>query len=871
MYKYSKDEIEKLAYGHWPDILISVAGLTKKQTENRGQPCPMCGGKDRYNFSDYARAGNYFCRGCGAGNGWTMLKKLRGYDFTEALEKVAEYLAVKPMEVKTKVIEEGAPEIVVPVPSKIAFDPNVPVTGMTQKGKPFAEKFTMLIEWYNEEGQHIGYVARPENKETKQIFYDKKQGWTQGSLGDNRPLLGLETLCSTGRVIVVEGEKTWKAVHEAMPYAQVVTWTNGATSVKKSNWAVLDGRELLLCPDNDDPGRKAMKEIEKMCRNSIISYCEAPEGSPAHWDLADYEGNDLQSFIEEYTISQKQLQEIEEEHEETGKQTLLKFLKPLGFDKKRLFFLPGSKMQLIEANSADMGKGVLRSLAPTSLWRSVFPNNKADDCDWDLAADWVIRACEKKGVFDYSKSRGNGAWWDNNRQDIVVHLGNRLLVNNVPMKLNEYESKYYYPNTPRVISFPELVLSSEEKKLLVDIAKGVEWEYKAAANITLSFILLSPICGLLNWRFNVWYKGPAGSGKSTFLEQFLYRCLEGLAIKPEGTSTEAAIRQTIGDNSLPVVFDEPEGDTEYSKKIIDMLIRFIRLNSSSSGGLLLKGSPTGEAQQYQLQSMFALSSINSIKLPKQDRDRIIELEIRPTENRRVNWKKLQKMMSQLPVNIPGKVMSYSITNAPRILKQVDAFKEYFAEKTGSERYGDQYGTAMAGEWILMNEHIPTREEIEKALEIDSGIWDIIEDRDATTSQGDFLLFLSQLIIPILDTDGRRYERTFLEIIKVVSGRDPENGLGFDKACLRSLNHRGITYDNGQIIFSKNNENLMKLFNTNPQYQDYITLLKRIKGSEEKRKQIGGERLSCVIVPEKAILDLDWMNKEWENKQKLMEF
>jgi putative DNA primase/helicase len=216
-------------------------------------------------------------------------------------------------------------------------------------------------------------------------------------------------------------------------------------------------------------------------------------------------------------------------------------------------------------------------------------------------------------------------------------------------------------------------------------------------------------------------------------------------------------------------------------------------------------------------------------------------------------------------------MSYSITNAPRILKQVEAFKEYFAEKTGSERYGDQYGTAMAGEWILMNEHIPTKEEIEKALEVDSGIWDIIEDRDATTSQGDFLLFLSQLIIPVVDLDGRRYERSFVELVKIISGRDAEVGVGFEKACARSLNHRGIHYDNGVIIFSKNNENLMKMFNTNPQYQDYITLLKRINGSEEKRKRIGGERLSCVAVPEKAILDLDWVNKEWENKQKLMEY
>lgn len=868
MYKYSKDEIEKLAYGHWPEILTGLGVLNKKQTENKGQPCPICGGRDRYNFSDYARAGNYFCRGCGAGNGWTLLDKVKGYRFVEALEKVAEYLAVKPMEVKTKVIEEGAPEIVVPVPSKITFDPNVPVTGLTAKGKPFAEKFTMFFEWYNEDGQHIGYIARPDDKKTKQIFYDKKLGWTQGSLGDNRPLLGLETLCSTGRVIVVEGEKTWNAVRQAMPYAQVVTWTNGVASVKKSNWGVLDGRELLLCPDNDEPGRKAMKEIEKICKNSIISYCEAPEGSPEKWDLADYKGSDLQAFIEEHTITQEQLKEIEAEHEETGKQTLMKFLRPLGFDKKKLFFMPGSKMQLIEANSAEVGKGVLRSLAPVALWRSVFPNNKGDDCDWDEAADWAIRACEKIGVFDYSKSRGNGAWWDNDKQDIVVHLGNKLLVNNEVVKLNEYKSNYYYPNTSRVIKLPELLLSSEEKQLLVDIARAIEWEHSAAGVITLSFILLSPIAGLLDWRFNVWFKGPAGSGKSTFLEQFVYECLRGLAIKIEGNTTEAGIRQGIGDNSLPVLFDEPESDTIIAQQIITMVIKLIRLNASSSSGVVMKGGANGEKQQFQLMSMFALASINSIKLPKQDRDRIIELEVKPTELRRAKWQHTKHLLSLLPRDIPGKIMYYSISNARRILKQVNAFKEYFAKHTGSERYGDQYGTAMAGEWILMNEHIPTEEEIRKALEIDAGIWDIIDDRDATTSQGDFILFLSQLIIPVSDIDGRKHERSLVEIIKIISSREVDHSSVFKKDCMRTLNQRGIDYDNGYVVFSRNNENLIKLFKDYPQYQDYSTLLKRINGAEEKRKTVGGERLYCIAVPERVFLEYDWVGKDWENKQNL---
>ena len=102
MIKYNKDEIENLAYGNWANILTGLGVLNKKQTANKGQPCPLCGGTDRYNFSDYAKAGNYFCRGCGAGNGWTLIKKIKRCDFPQALELVAEYLAIKPLEMKKK-------------------------------------------------------------------------------------------------------------------------------------------------------------------------------------------------------------------------------------------------------------------------------------------------------------------------------------------------------------------------------------------------------------------------------------------------------------------------------------------------------------------------------------------------------------------------------------------------------------------------------------------------------------------------------------------------------------------------------------------------------------------------------------------------
>ena len=38
------------ADGHWPRLLTELAGLTPEQLQDRHQPCPACGGTDRYRW-----------------------------------------------------------------------------------------------------------------------------------------------------------------------------------------------------------------------------------------------------------------------------------------------------------------------------------------------------------------------------------------------------------------------------------------------------------------------------------------------------------------------------------------------------------------------------------------------------------------------------------------------------------------------------------------------------------------------------------------------------------------------------------------------------------------------------------------------------
>ncbi|MDO5947937.1 DUF7146 domain-containing protein [Burkholderia cepacia] len=66
-------EAQSRSDGRWPDLL-QVAGLDEQYLRlKRNGPCPFCGGKDRYAFTDKYGDGSYFCRGCGGGNGLKLL------------------------------------------------------------------------------------------------------------------------------------------------------------------------------------------------------------------------------------------------------------------------------------------------------------------------------------------------------------------------------------------------------------------------------------------------------------------------------------------------------------------------------------------------------------------------------------------------------------------------------------------------------------------------------------------------------------------------------------------------------------------------------------------------------------------------------
>src|SRR5690606_29343462 len=80
-------DIAAQATGRWPAILAAL-GVDERILSRKHSPCPVCGGRDRFRFTDYQQRGMWICNQCGTGDGFDLLQRIHGWSFSEAAEQI---------------------------------------------------------------------------------------------------------------------------------------------------------------------------------------------------------------------------------------------------------------------------------------------------------------------------------------------------------------------------------------------------------------------------------------------------------------------------------------------------------------------------------------------------------------------------------------------------------------------------------------------------------------------------------------------------------------------------------------------------------------------------------------------------------------
>ena len=177
--------------------------------------------------------------------------------------------------------------------------------------KESSNSIEAVYQYRNIKNELCGYVVRIKDsklnkKQTLPVIYAQdsngKRGWIIKGFDDNRCLYNEHKLANNSKpVLIVEGEKAADSASRAYPELTVVSWCGGANGYRKSDWSVLQAKEVVIWPDNDKAGFMAANGIKEILEREtvkvkackIIDLTKLPN-LPEKWDLADNLPNSVQ-------------------------------------------------------------------------------------------------------------------------------------------------------------------------------------------------------------------------------------------------------------------------------------------------------------------------------------------------------------------------------------------------------------------------------------------------------------------------------------------------------------------------------------------------------------------------------------------------
>ena len=212
-------------------------------------------------FNANLESGMWLCRGCGAKGGPAkFLAAARGLDAREAQAEVARLTGQAPK----------------PGPRKAA-----------RSGTRAGGQLSAIYDYRDEQGQLLFQVCRFKAKKFVQRRPNGKGGWVWNIEGVRRVLYRLPDLAEAALVVICEGERDAEALRKRGFIA--TTCPQGAGKWRTDYNASLQGKRVVILPDNDAPGRAHAEDVAKALQGIAagVKVLELP-GLPEKGDVSDW-------------------------------------------------------------------------------------------------------------------------------------------------------------------------------------------------------------------------------------------------------------------------------------------------------------------------------------------------------------------------------------------------------------------------------------------------------------------------------------------------------------------------------------------------------------------------------------------------------
>lgn len=817
-------------------------------------------------WADFAEKGNPDSKNNTVLSLYEYIHKYKGLKATEYAEELAKrvgYTENAPMPVVKSTPNKKDWEPIFPVPS-YASKPPANFVKSDGNGGIISIPIQYFFPVVSITNELLGYITRYEigkTKDTPPLTFcknknDNRTQWRFKGFPIPRPLMNqYELYTEKGKKgVLVEGEKKYKALKDfvakhKMPFV-ISSWIGGCNNVNKANWNILEEfqEEIIIWPDNDlqkykkehpKAGQLIPKEeqtgyiaaveiyaiLKKLKKNVKIidpPYTEKKDG----WDCYD--------AIHEDKFTVEQLQEFISSrlfepgnNSSTPAEQLYQPFKCLGHNKGFHFYFSHGSKQVIKIKGDSHTPGALLTLNPDKTYWMVKYPGKRDSVDWLSAQSDLIFQNYNKGIYDQKNKRGRGVWPDNGRY--VIHLGDRLIVDDKECSIEKLESKYIYEAGPVIDEHKADPLVSDESRKLLQIAHMLEWENPLYPYFLSGFIALAPICGALNWRPNIWLTGASGTGKTFVMTNIIKPAIGPFSHFVSAGTSAAALRILLETDAMVIQYDESDADTDKSQISLDQIFEMSRASSSETGAKIYKATQMQTLNQFDIRSMFCFSSVGVSMEKTADLSRTQILTLTHPKKRKGSDLQFRETIKFINLTMNEEwcraLRWRSMKLIPVIRANSEIFKQVISEICRNTRYGDQTGALLAGAFSLQSEEMYTRE---SATELLSN-FDF-----AGTSE------------PVVKTDEEVLLQSILQHI-IRADNNKEYAIG--EIVQRLLNPEG--FDN----FEKWSED----------QKDLNNLLKRYGIRVDKRLEIKNEFALCIADSHtalKKILDKTAWSRTW---------
>lgn len=690
---------------------------------------------------------------------------------------------------------------------------------------------------------------------------------------------------NSSTIAVCEGFATATTIRRATDFDTLTAFNCGNLGAVVDKIARLyPGRQIIVCGDDDShtQGNPGKTKAQLTGRNCVFPYFKDGFGGTDWNDLLCLEGLDevkrqIESGIRgtknsgtnsprdesrgsdpttteingadrntgnNHQVGQRS-EAVESKAEDAKEKASEEYLICLGHNGNDYFYTSSSNKQIQSVSRTGHSWQALSDLMPRTYWIEHYPiysSKGVRSIGWEWAACSIMDECRKKGIFSFKKVRGNGAWLD--KEKLLVHLGDRIWSSDKVYELNGLKTDYIYKLGPKLPDINLIPATVSECSTLTTACESINWKETQSGKILAAWCAVSRISGAMPWRSHLWLTGPAGSGKTTVLEEVIQKMIGKFGLYVTSNTTEAGIRQKLGAHSYPVIFDEAETTNLKSGGRIQGILELARQASSDTEARIVKGTADGKSHNYKINSAFLLSSIRTNLREEADKTRFCVLEL----NRNIpeEWREIKKNIMAITPELCDKIFHRMIARFDDLISVRERFEDCIA-KIHQRRTGQQYSSLCAAYWFLKSEGIPSQKDIEQII-LEFGLYQQHDEVSFETDEIECIETLLETKTNFTDwLDDKNIRCTVKEFIKLTF--DSMHLDSSKKHYLKELNMIGIDIVDNSVWIAAKNPELQKLMrDTKWGDGNWAKSISRIHGAKTERNRINGSQKRGVIIP-----------------------